>query len=198
MESFNWNFNFYRTSRSHGYVIEPRVMIRPTAAFSAEFGHLFDRDLNDAQWVTSETRDDRTRYVFGRLNQKTSSMDGTGQLHSDAEPVVQVYAQPFVSSGNYAEFKEPSTPRDSLRRPLRSVHVYGRTRFQGAVGPHHERDAWEYKPGSTLFVVGAGREGTGDVNGFRYGRDLATSLLRLRRSASRQARLLAQSVALRT
>ena len=52
--SFNWNFNFYRTSRSHGFAVEPRVVIRPTAAFSAEFGHLFDHGISDAQWVTEE------------------------------------------------------------------------------------------------------------------------------------------------
>ena len=85
--SFNWNFNFYRTSRSHGVAVEPRVVIRPTAAFSAEFGISSTTASSDAQWVTEEIVDDRTRYVFARLDQHTSSMTIARQLHGDAEPV---------------------------------------------------------------------------------------------------------------
>jgi hypothetical protein len=49
--------------------------------------------------VTEETRDDRTRYVFARLDQKTSSMTTRVNYTITPNLSVQVYAQPFVSSG---------------------------------------------------------------------------------------------------
>ena len=175
--SFNWNFNFYKTSRSHGFAIEPSVTLRPTASFSAEFGHLFDHGLNDAQWVTSEFRDDRTRYVFGRLDQHTSSMTTRVNYTITPNLSVQVYAQPFVSSGNYNQFKElvngraadyddryapydyrPILPPDFKALSFRTTNVM----------------RWEYKPGSALFVVWQqAAEGPGQPNGFHYSQDFS-------------------------
>jgi hypothetical protein len=151
------------------------VVLRPTASFSAEFGHLFDHGLNDAQWVTSEIRDSRTRYVFGRLDQHTSSMTTRVNYTITPNLSVQVYAQPFVSSGNYNQFKElvngraadyddryapydyrPILPPDFKALSFRTTNVM----------------RWEYQPGSTLFVVWQqAAEGPGQPNGFRYAQD---------------------------
>jgi hypothetical protein len=175
--SFNWNFNFFKTSRSHGFAIEPSVTLRPTAAFSAEFGHLFDHGLNDAQWVAEEIADDRPRYVFARLDQHTSSM--TMRMNYTVTPnlSVQVYAQPFVSSGIYNQFKElvdgraedyddryaPYDYRSSLSPDFKALSFRTTNVMR-----------WEYKPGSTLFVVWQqAAEGPGRVNGFHYGQDFS-------------------------
>jgi hypothetical protein len=171
--SFNWNVNFYRTSRSHGFAIEPSVTLRPTAAFSAEFGQLFDRGLNDAQWVAEEIRDDRTRYVFARLDQHTSSMTTRVNYTITPNLSVQVYAQPFVSSGNYERFKELVNGRALNYDDRYAPYVYvGSPDFKVLSFRTTNVLRWEYKPGSTLFVVWQqGREGLGTPNGFRYGQD---------------------------
>ena len=171
--SFNWNFNFFKTSRSHGFAIEPSVTLRPTAAFSAEFGHLFDHGLNDAQWVTSEISDARTRYVFGRLDQHTSSM--TMRMNYTVTPnlSVQVYAQPFVSSGDYEQFKELVNGRAPRYDDRYAPYPYtGTPDFKVLSFRTTNVMRWEYKPGSTLFVVWQqAAEGPGQPNGFRYGQD---------------------------
>ena len=171
--SFNWNFNFFKNSRSSSFAIEPRIVLRPSAAFSAEFGHLFDNGNNDAQWVTSETVDDRTRYVFARLDQKTSSM--TARVNYTVTPnlSVQVYAQPFVSSGSYANFKELINGRALRYDDRYAPYVYNTSPdFKVLSFRTTNVMRWEYKPGSTLFVVWQqGREGLGTPNGFHYGQD---------------------------
>ena len=171
--SLNWNFNFFKNSRSHGYAVEPSVTVRPTAAFSAEFGHLFDYQLNDAQWVTEEIRDDRTRYVFGRLDQHTSSM--TMRVNYTVTPnlSVQVYAQPFVSSGDYEQFKELVNGRAPRYDDRYAPYPYaGSPDFKALSFRTTNVMRWEYKPGSTLFVVWQrAAEGPGQLNGFNYGQD---------------------------
>jgi hypothetical protein len=173
--SFNWNFNFYRTSRSNGWAIEPGVVVRPTAAFSAEFSHRFDDGLDDSQWVTAETADGRTRYVFARLDQETSSM--TARVNYTVTPnlSVQVYAQPFVSSGLYADFKELVDGRAARYDDRFAPYAYtGSPDFKVLSFRTTNVMRWEYKPGSTLFVVWQqGREGLGTPNGFRYGQDFS-------------------------
>jgi len=171
--SFNWNFNFYRTSRSHGVAVEPRVVIRPTAAFSAEFGHLFDHGINDAQWVTEEIVDDRTRYVFARLDQHTSSMTIRANYTVTPNLSVQVYAQPFVSSGNYAQFKELVNGRALNYDDRYAPYPYaGSPDFKALSFRTTNVMRWEYKPGSTLFVVWQrAAEGPGQPSGFHYGQD---------------------------
>jgi hypothetical protein len=171
--SFNWNLNFFRTSRSHGVQIEPSVTVRPTAALSVEFGHMFDQNLNDAQWISEEIRDDRTRYVFGRLDQHTSSMTTRVNYTITPNLSVQVYAQPFVSSGNYTQFKELVNGRAPDYDERYTPYVYvGSPDFKVLSFRTTNVMRWEYKPGSTLFVVWQqGREGLGTPNGFRYGQD---------------------------
>jgi hypothetical protein len=171
---FYWNFNFYRTSRSNGWAIEPGVVLRPTAALSVEFNHRFDNGLDDSQWVTAVTADDRTRYVFARLDQMTSSM--TTRVNYTVTPnlSVQVYAQPFVSSGTYTQFKELVNGR-ALRYDDRfAPYAYDGVAPDFKVLSFRTTNVmrWEYKPGSTLFVVWQqGREGLGTSNGFHYGQD---------------------------
>jgi uncharacterized protein DUF5916 len=149
------------------------VTVRPTAAFSAEFGHMFDQNLNDAQWVVEEIRDDRTRYVFGRLDQHTSSMTIRANYTVTPNLSVQIYAQPFVSSGNYTQFKELVDGRALHYDDRYAAYEYaGSPDFKVLSFRTTNVMRWEYKPGSTLFVVWQqGREGLGTPNGFRYGQD---------------------------
>jgi hypothetical protein len=171
---FYWNFNFYRTSRSHGWAIEPGIVVRPTAALSVEFNHRFDRGLDDSQWVTEVAAADSTHYVFARLDQKTSSM--TTRVNYTVTPnlSVQVYAQPFVSSGNYTNYKELIDGRAANYDERFAPYAYSGAQPDFKVLSFRTTNVmrWEYKPGSTLFVVWQqGREGLGPANGFHYGQD---------------------------
>src|SRR5262249_52030615 len=104
--SLNWNSNFWGDGRAAGIAVEPRVGVRPTSALSTELGTHFGHPTDDTQWVHAVAVGDTTHYVFARISQKTSSI--TARVNYTVTPnlSVQVYAQPFVSSGQYAGFKE--------------------------------------------------------------------------------------------
>jgi hypothetical protein len=161
--SLNWNSAFGGDGYGRFFEFQPAVVFRPISSFSTEIGFNYNNNINDAQWVTEVTDGDRTRYVFGHLEQKTHSLTMRVNYTMTPSLSLQVYAQPFVSAGRYVNYKEL---------------VNGRAeRYEDRYVPYAYADAadfsflsfrttnvlrWEYRPGSTLFVVWQqGREGQG-------------------------------------
>jgi hypothetical protein len=116
--------------------------------------------------------------VFGELDQTTVAM--TLRLNYTMTPnlSLQLYAEPFVSAGDYTAFKELVNGRSrdyDLRYAPFTYH------FEPGDNPDFNTKSfrttnvlrWEYKPGSTLFVVWQqARENEAVPGGFRFGRDV--------------------------
>ena len=91
---------------------------------------------------------------------------------------LQLYAEPFVSAGDYGAFKELVNGRSrDYDRALRAVRVRLRADDDPDFNVKSFRTTnvlrWEYKPGSTLFVVWQqARENEVVPGGFRFGRDI--------------------------
>jgi hypothetical protein len=97
---------------------------------------------------------DGTHYVFGRLEQQTSSI--TIRVNYTMTPTLslQLYGQPFVSTGLYGDYKELVNGRardfDDRYAPIAYA---GDADFKVLSFRTTNVLRWEYKPGSTLFVV---------------------------------------------
>jgi hypothetical protein len=118
-----------------------------------------------------------TRYVFADIDQRTFATVFRIERTFTPRLSLQVYAQPFVATGSYAEFKEVVDPRaDAFDDRL---HVFdpegvalvdgsyevdangdGATDFSFGAPDFNVREfrsnvvlRWEYRPGSTLFAV---------------------------------------------
>ncbi len=171
------NYNGYHEADGHGtrrHNIGPSVTWRPTSASSVSTGFRYNINNDDSQWVANEESDGQpTRYVFGRLRQRTAAF--TFRVNYTLTPTlsIQTYAEPFVSAGEYAHYKQlvdgrapeyerryaPYAYSDDADFNIRSFRTTNVLR-------------WEYKPGSSLFVVWQqGRSGDGAVGDFRFGRD---------------------------
>ncbi len=149
------------------------MTLRPTSAFSAQLGFFHGMDKVHAQWVGAVDRGDGPHYVFGRLDQTTTSI--TTRLNYTLTPnlSLQVYAQPFVSAGVYDEFKELVEPRAARQADRYAPFAYdGNADFNVLSFRTTNVMRWEYKPGSALFVVWQqGREGFAQHGNYRFGRD---------------------------
>jgi len=91
----------------------------------------------------------------------------------NASTSLQVYAQPFVSKGTYSNLQELSgTPRAAdyasrYKRYTDSTGTYS-TGFNFKQFRSNVVFRWEYRPGSTLFVVWSqGRTASSSVEGTR-------------------------------
>jgi hypothetical protein len=143
--------------RSLLWRVRPYVTIRPSSRLGIELGTRYQYNRDNTQWIddVGDVGADTTHYLFGQLHQDLLSF--TGRMDFTIRPTVslQVYAEPFVTAGHFTEVRELASPR------ARSYDA----RFRPYVGAPPEADfneksfhssvvaRWEYRPGSTLFVV---------------------------------------------
>lgn len=152
----------------------PGVTWRATSALSVSSIFSYNRNRDDAQWVKNVSdADGRTHYVFGRLDQKTVAL--TFRFNYTMTPTLslQVYAQPFVSAGDYEGYKELADPRHEDYAQRYQPYAYdGNADFNYRSFRTTNVLRWEFKPGSALFVVWQqGREESGEFGDYRFRRD---------------------------
>lgn len=134
--------------------LSPTLNYRPSSALSVSAGIGWNRNRSQSQWITNLAEGDTTHYVFGRLDQTTVRI--TTRVNYTITPTLslQVYAQPFVSAGDYSGFKELANGRskqyDGRYRPF----AYGSNPdFNVRSFRTTNVLRWEYRPGSAIFVV---------------------------------------------
>jgi hypothetical protein len=154
----------------------PEVVVRPVPAVLFSIGSRINRSIADSQWVTNLIVPD-AHYVFAHLDQTTVSL--TGRLNYTMSPTLslQLYAEPFVSGGDYRTFRELVDGRNldyaSRYSPFDySYAANGNPDFNVKSFRTTNVLRWEYRPGSTLFVVWQqARENDVAAGGFRLSRD---------------------------
>jgi hypothetical protein len=167
--------------RSSSINLSPEVDFKVASRFTAALIPSYTRATNEVQPLgpTTDTSD-VTHYLFAHLEQKQFAVTLRFTYPFTATTSLQVYAQPFVSKGTYSNVRELSpTPRaaDFASR----YRTYGDTTVTNHPGGFNYKQfrsnvvfRWEYRPGSTLFVVWSqGRQGSTGVAGTRgFGGDI--------------------------
>jgi len=152
--------------------LNPAVTVRPTSALSVSLGVRYSRNVTDSQWIEQVTDPD-THYVFGRLNQTTVGL--TTRVNYTMSPTLslQIYAEPFVSAGAYSSFKELVDGRAARYEDRYAPFAHGdNPDFNYKSFRTTNVLRWEYRPGSTLFVVWQQRrEDDAGLGDFRFRRD---------------------------
>src|SRR5262245_27413392 len=150
--------------------VGPNVSYRPSSFLKASLGLHWTQNIDQSQWV--EATDDG-RYVFARIYQQTVGIQT--RLNYTVTPAlsIQLYAEPFVSSGNYTNFKELVDGRSkSYEGRYKPTDYTGDPDFNYRSFRTTNVLRWEYKPGSTLFVVWQqGREDNVGYGDFNFHRD---------------------------
>ena len=144
--------------RSHGWGLDPSVELRLASRFSASVGLSYGHDVNAAQFkdIFGDIGSDTTLYTIARLDQRTTSM--TTRLNYTVTPAlsVQVYAQPFVSKGEFSDWLQLAQPRAARWNDRYAPYGGG---DPGAFNFRQYRSntvvRWEYRPGSVLYFVWA-------------------------------------------
>jgi hypothetical protein len=168
---------------TRSFSLRPGVALKPAANIFVQLSPSYSYDENETQYVTrigdpTATSFYGNRYVFGFIRTKTLSLSTRVNWTFTPDLTLQLFAQPFIASGEYSSFREYAAPRTL------DTHVYGRdagtisydeqnARYtvdpdgSGPAAPFtfHDPDftrsalrgtavlRWEYRPGSTLFFV---------------------------------------------
>jgi hypothetical protein len=181
--------NFFRGSggRSWSVNLSPELDYKALGRFSSALSFNWTHNISDNQWYGNFTDSVRTQhYTFAHLDQTTVS--ATARLNYTFTPSVslQMYTQPFVSKGNYTDVRQLSaTPRADAYTDRYAP--YDNSAVTSNPGGFNFKEfqsnvvfRWEYKPGSTLFLVwNEGRQGYAPVEGTDNFQGDVRNLLRL-------------------
>ena len=181
--------------------IRPGVALKPAANIFIQLSPSYSRNQSSEQYVTTvadptASAFDGNRYVFGYITTKTVSLDTRVNWTFTPDLTLQLFAQPFIASGDYASFREFAAPRtlDKLVYGREAGTIsYDEASSTYRVDPDASGPArpftfdnpdfttsalrgtavlrWEYRPGSTLFFVWTQqRAGDDPVGTFDFGR----------------------------
>jgi hypothetical protein len=159
---------------SSGWSSNQGITIRPTSSLTAAVAFNLSGNVNTSQWVENVEVDGRTHYVLARIDQTTVGISARVNYTIRPTLTLQIYAQPFVSAGAYSQFKELADGRAAVYADRYAPFAYaGSPNFNYRSFRTTNVLRWEYRPGSTLFVVWQqGREDTAARGDFALGRDL--------------------------
>src|SRR5437867_6838328 len=170
--------NYWRGDggRSHSLNVSPELDFKLASRITAALIPSYTRNTNEVQPlgpVTDTTIVPHvTRYVFAHLEQKQLGVTMRFTYPFTASATLQVYAQPFVAKGTYSNVHQLSaTPRAAdfaSRYVLDTVVADNPGGFNYKQFRSNVVFRWEYRPGSTLFVVWSqGRTASSSLEGTR-------------------------------
>lgn len=158
------------------------LSFRPSPALQLRIGPQYESDITRAQYLMKvsdvmATATSGSRYVFAQLRQKTLSLETRINWTLSPRASLQVYLQPLIATGAYADFKEFRTPgrfefdvygkdRGTIEQDSAGTYVVdpdgagGAQPFDIANPDFNFRSLrgnavlrWEYRPGSTVFFI---------------------------------------------
>ena len=170
--------------RSRTISVSPELDLKVSTRFTTSISASYEHNRNDVQYFDTFTDSAGTpHYTFAHLLQKTLSLTWRLGYTFTPSASLQVYASPFVSKGTYTDVREVAQARASSYaaryQPYADPAVAG---DPGGFNVQQFRSnvvfRWEYRPGSTLFLVWSqGREGSAQLEGSRsLGGDLGDLL----------------------
>ena len=138
--------------------LDPYVNLRLSTRLQVNVGPSVSRSINHTQWFGNFTDDGGvTHYSFAHLDQRTLSMRARLNYTVTPNLTFEFYGQPFVSRGEYSDVREVSATPHAERYADRFVSYTPPPTAKMAFKVTQLRTntvlRWEYRPGSTLFVV---------------------------------------------
>jgi hypothetical protein len=208
---FNYNWAA-EADGSWDQTVSVDLTANPSERWRIQFGPSYNFRHNSAQYVTREedplaTQTFGNRYIFGGLHQTTLSLETRVDVTFTPVLSLQLYLEPFISTGDYRELKEFREPNTfKFLEYGKDVGTVSQNEGEdyiidpdgsGPASPFTVSDRdfshrslignavlrWEWRPGSTLFLVwqqsrisslkGDGTDGTDPwVGNFDFGNDI--------------------------
>jgi hypothetical protein len=168
----NGGFVLLQDEDSRYYEIEPKFVQRLGNRLKLELGAGFSQSDQETQYAgQAEVAPGQSRYVMGRMDQKT--LWGELRVQANFTPALSLtyFAGPYASTGRFDRFKVVSQPRAAKNADrFESIEAtalddgyearWGAERFRFDDPDFDWRELnsnlvlkWEFRPGSTLYAV---------------------------------------------
>lgn len=159
------NIGFADEGRTRTLHLSPSLSLRMSTRLQAQLGAGIASNDFATQWFGNFSEGDLTHYSFANLEQRTLSMNLRVNYTARPDLTLELYAEPFTSTGTYSNVRELSATPDADAYEERFVpYTPPASADMGFSVSQLRTNAvarWEYLPGSTLFIVWAhGRQGS--------------------------------------
>ena len=160
--NFFLNWNRGDEGRSYSMYYSPGLDVQASSRWSGHLSVDVTKNVSDLQprGNYGDIGADSTHYTVARLDQTTAAI--TTRLNFTATPnlSLQIYAQPFVTSGAYTDWRQLADPTSSLIANRyagygNSSEGVGDWNFNFKQYRSNTVVRWEYRPGSVLYFVWA-------------------------------------------
>ncbi|MFO8099535.1 MAG: DUF5916 domain-containing protein [Salinibacter sp.] len=160
------------------YTIRPELRYRPSAQATVSLRPRLSVTRDPAQYVTTAAAGPDTEYVFGDIRRRTLAITTRASYTFSPEMTLNVYAQPFIGTGDYRSFSRVASARaDAFSSRFASLEdnlSYDATDDVYRVAPTRDGQTdysfanpdftfeqlrstvafqWQYRRGSNLYVV---------------------------------------------
>lgn len=193
-------FSFGDANSSRYYEYSMGFDFRPINALSLSFKPTYSIQNDPLQYVEMTDTENDKMYLFAQLDRKTLSFTFRLNLTLNPELSLEYYGQPYISAGEYKSFKKITSPRAdeftdrfyvfsndeivyntddnnyTLAEIINNMDDYSFDNPDFNFRQFHSNLVirWEYRPGSTLFLVWSqGRTSRTSDGLFSYGSDMS-------------------------
>ncbi len=151
--SYDYMQRFKNSARI--YSLSQAITIRPLNTLRIGISAKFNRNTDHLQYVTTLEETAGNRYILGKIDQQTLGLTFRLDYSLTPEFSFQYYGSPFVSKGNFSEYKQVTDPlsddynarfipyTDPLENPDFNFHQFRSNMVA----------KWEFRPGSFLYLV---------------------------------------------
>ncbi|HEX7018721.1 MAG TPA: DUF5916 domain-containing protein [Gemmatimonadaceae bacterium] len=179
--------------------VSTRVNVRTQGALTFSVNGFYQHNVDDIQYVETAAAGGAPRYLLGRLDQNTLGLTLRANAFLTPDLTVQYYGSPFVSNGSYGDFKRVTSPRASAYADRFHQFTASEIAYQPATNTYQVSEGntsytfgnpdfdfrqfrsnlvmrWEYRPGSSLYLVWSQDRTDNEISG----KSLPSSLQALR------------------
>jgi hypothetical protein len=151
---------FYDTAKNISLDLTGTTRWNQSSAVNHELRLGYHSRIDDTQWLDSPTGGAHpvgvgiggVSYVFGDIDQKTADITLRSNILFSRNQSLEIYAQPFLTVGNYSRVRE-LIRADSYDLYPYSFYEARDFDFSYAAVNLNVVYRWEYRPGSTLYLV---------------------------------------------
>lgn len=173
------NGTLFAENAGNYFSLAPRITIRPSVAATLSLAPRLSWNRRDAQYIRTSTVQGTPHYIVGDLHQITGALVTRASLAVSPTLSLDLYAQPFVSGGTYKTIEEVTAPSAASFGGRYTTFESGRLSFNPSTNryavdlqPDGTTDftipnpnfnvrqfrsnavvRWEYRPGSTMYIV---------------------------------------------
>lgn len=161
---------------SHKYSLKPGLKFRLGNHMYLISDFSFTNNIDNYIYITQKQAGDDLRYILGRINQNTYNFTFRFNYNFTPDLSIQYYGSPFISTGEYKDFKYATDPHSADTEERYHSYTADEISYnesddtylinEGLVSYSYKNPdfsfrqfrsnlvvRWEYRPGSTLYLV---------------------------------------------